>query len=146
MGVGRIRAGNGSRVGGEAPDRWLTRASLRSPASAWSSNSPNALYPSSLPEPHRMTDGGSLPWSRRDFCLPFLNSSENQILLLFSPRRPSVTTTAPDKVVPLQWQEVLEPLCSHCFCPGQGGGAEPHPNPAPQTWPSQAEAVCLHRP
>ncbi|KAB0396379.1 hypothetical protein E2I00_016954, partial [Balaenoptera physalus] len=34
-------------------------------------------------------------------------------------------------------RKVMEPPAS--TGPGRGGGAEPHPSPAPQTWPSQAE-------
>uniref|UniRef100_A0A452DQB1 Sorbin and SH3 domain containing 3 n=1 Tax=Capra hircus TaxID=9925 RepID=A0A452DQB1_CAPHI len=40
------------------------------PASAWSSSSPNALYPSSSLSPHRMADGGSPFLGRRDFVYP----------------------------------------------------------------------------
>lgn len=115
----------GSQVGGEAPDRWLTRASPRSPASAWSSSSPNALYPSSSLSPHRMADGGSPFLGRRDFVYPSSTRGENQILLLFSPRRPPLSPP----LLQIRWcpcrggRKVTEPLCSHCFCPGQGGGS-----------------------
>lgn len=139
----------GSRVGGEASDRCLTGASPRSPASAWSSSSPNALYPASSLSAPRMADGGSPFLGRRDFVYPSSARGEKQILLLFSRRRPPL----PPPLLWMRWcpcrggGKVTEPPVPTGSCPGQGGG-EQSPTPAlpPKTWPSQAEAVLLHRP
>ena len=119
---------------------------LRSPASAWSSSSPNALYPSSSLSPHRMADGGSPFLGRRDFVYPSSTRGENQILLLFSPRRPPL----PAPLLQIRWypcrggRKVTDPPP---FLSWAGRGEQsPIPALPPKTWPSEAEAVLLHRP
>ncbi|XP_055283680.1 vinexin [Moschus berezovskii] len=54
----------------QAPRRSREPRPPARPASAWSSSSPNALYPSSSLSPHRMADGGSPFLGRRDFVYP----------------------------------------------------------------------------
>ncbi|TKC36069.1 hypothetical protein EI555_020861, partial [Monodon monoceros] len=96
---------------------------------------PECTLPGFLPE--RPQDGGRRkPVPRSEgLRLPFLN-----------PRQTPTTTTRHQ----MCWgpggggRKVMEPPASTGSCPGRGGGAEPHPNPAPQTWPSQAEVVLLH--
>lgn len=101
------------RQGCEAPDRWLTHRVPRSPAPAWSSSSPNALYwGTSRPlSPHRMADGASPFLGRRDFVYPSSARGKDQNLLFFSSRR-------------------LPPIVQHTLVPrggGVGGGQSQSP-------------------
>ncbi|XP_015328064.1 vinexin isoform X6 [Bos taurus] len=65
-----IETGQPSPKSSQAPRRSREPRPPARPASAWSSSSPNALYPSSSLSPHRMADGGSPFLGRRDFVYP----------------------------------------------------------------------------
>ncbi|XP_052500874.1 vinexin isoform X9 [Budorcas taxicolor] len=65
-----IETGQPSPKSSQAPRRSREPRPPARLASAWSSSSPNALYPSSSLSPHRMADGGSPFLGRRDFVYP----------------------------------------------------------------------------
>ncbi|XP_040098795.1 vinexin isoform X2 [Oryx dammah] len=65
-----IETGQPSPKSSQAPRRSREPRPPARPASAWSSSSSNALYPSSSLSPHRMADGGSPFLGQRDFVYP----------------------------------------------------------------------------
>ncbi|XP_020755606.2 vinexin isoform X4 [Odocoileus virginianus] len=65
-----IETAQPSSKSSQAPRRSREPRPPARPASAWSSSSPNALYPASSLSPHRMADGGSPFLGRRDFVYP----------------------------------------------------------------------------